>query len=480
MTVTAAVDTDPNVTGYEFWTPCGSSNMGAPGSGAQPSANFDLDPQCATTTDFMVLSVDGNGDVVHWVYAPNHAVTATIDLTAMAFTNVPSTKTYTLNNADAFGSQMQVVQSLVSQRGEAVKRFGTANGKGSPFTLTMTNPNFTNAIDLVQLSGTTTNGVGEHNLLDWGPYSTSYTVDVGARTLADLTLDPDIDTTAHQLTYTTSGGVAPEFVLAFGDASRTGLHFDWAILAPYGASVQFPTLPTDVADFTIKSDDSYGVEAMLFGKVPGGYDAVRAKLVDVMLGESGPLDLVTTATGAITIEMYQRPRVKAARTTRPTKTPGLGAGSRTPASSERRVRPQLVPVTYGPGAPPRRWHDRFVRRHRRAGHAAGDADRHGRRHATVERARVLPKAGLDADLEHDDERVGVASALMPDGGYVSAVSPFPTPPLPAGGPRGAARVAVHVRGVKPGDHLVLNDDDGRTRPRFRSRSHRMPPRGCRL
>lgn len=301
VTVTAAVDADPSVTQYMFSSPCGQGFAQAPGSAAQPSATFDLSNDCTGATDFVVASLDDAGEIVHWIYASNVTIAAQIDLTGMALTNAPSTKTYTINNANDFGFQMQVTQSLVSTRGEVVTREGTANGKGSPFTLTMKNPNFANAVDIVQATGfTTANGIGTHTLVDWSSYSTAYTVDAGARYLADLTAAPSLDTTAHTLTWTTGNGVAPDFVLAFGYAFHTNFGFDWTIAAPYGSSVQFPTLPTDVGDFTIGADDDASVVGIAFGKVPGGYDAVRATLFST----NGPQDLVTSATGSITIETW--------------------------------------------------------------------------------------------------------------------------------------------------------------------------------
>jgi hypothetical protein len=327
--ITGAVDSDSSVVQYGMSSPCGRGFVGNQGSGTPPSWSADLRDPCPTT-DFIVASFDGGGGIVHWAYAPNTTVSATTNLSAATLTNTPATKTYTLNNADAFGGQMQVRQGLASLRGEVMELNTTAYDPviNTLLSASLKLPNFTNAIDVVDTSGYQTSDA-EHHLLSWGPFSTTYTVDVAARALVNVTAGPEIDTTLHQLTWTQAAtGATPDFVTAWGYASRSEpAPFGWQfwIAAPYGASVQLPTLPTDVGDFNVGASDSYYMYSLNLGKVPGGYDAVRAHIYDLIFaiwnGEP-PTTFVTTATGSAELELWApRPQAVTRQALRTTQSP---------------------------------------------------------------------------------------------------------------------------------------------------------------
>lgn len=302
VTVTAPVDGTSGVTSYLFSTPCDNTTIVAPGSAAQPQATLSLDGPCATTSDFLVASLDDVGQVINWFYVPNKAVTAAVDLTASTYA-AATAKSYTFNNASVFGS-FNIDQLFVSPRGRVVTLPGGAFGKGSPFTGTINATPFTAALDVVDASASA--GATEHHLLDWGPFSSTYTTDVGARLLPEFDL-PAIDITAHAVGWTESApGVTPDFALAVLSAQRTGLGFVWNIAAPYsGATIAMPTLPTDVADFTITETDSTEFFGVALGKVPGGYDAVRANVFNA----NGPEAFAVGASGSMTIEVWNMPRL---------------------------------------------------------------------------------------------------------------------------------------------------------------------------
>lgn len=311
VAVTVPLDGDANVTEYLVSTPCDDDVYISDGTGAQPQVTLFLDASCATTTDFIVASRDAAHEIVHWFYVPNQAVAATLDLTGTYA--APTAKTYTYTNADAIGF-VQIEQQFVSARGAVIDLGGTAIGKGPPYSGVIQTPNFADAIDVVM--GMAPGGPETvHQFVDWGPFSATYTTDVGARILPDLS-GATIDTTAHALTWTENGGAAtPDFALAYVGASRTGFGFGWQIVAPHtSASIAFPTLPTDIGDFTIAETDSSFIEGTVLGKVPGGYDAIRADLFSTQ----GPQDLVTSAAGSITAAAWQplvqKRRVRPVRT----------------------------------------------------------------------------------------------------------------------------------------------------------------------
>jgi hypothetical protein len=121
----------------------------------------------------------------------------------------------------------------------------------------------------------------------WGPTNGAYTVDYPTTLLGDFTVDPTFDTGTHILGWTAAAGAkTPQFSLGELFASRGSLGFDWTIVGPSGTQIQFPTLPTDTADFTIVATDVVTVETAAIAYVPGGYDSYRAK---AFLGPPGPV-----------------------------------------------------------------------------------------------------------------------------------------------------------------------------------------------
>src|SRR5439155_25427941 len=74
--------------------------------------------------------------------------------------------------------------------------------------------------------------------------------------------------------------------------------WNWMVVGPHsGASLVYPVLPTDVFDFNVAATDSSYSSFLVLGKVPGGYDVVRA----IILG-GDPTSLVTGPTGSFVYE----------------------------------------------------------------------------------------------------------------------------------------------------------------------------------
>ncbi|NVB78978.1 MAG: hypothetical protein HOV81_11320 [Kofleriaceae bacterium] len=318
--ITGPIDTTAGVTTYEMSSPCGRTRVANPGSaGGPPIWTLSLDRPCPTT-DFLLTSLDGEEQIVHWAYVPNVAVGPTIDLSSASLTSTPTTKTYALSNADAFGSQAFVRQVLASSHGPVEEFQDTASDLNVNLLLaaSMGLPSFPNAIDIVDVSAAP-NVDAEHHLIDWGAFANSYAVDVGARALPEISA-PTVDTTLHQLTWTQAvGGAVPDFVTAFATVTRSEPSFsNWRvwIAAPAGTSIALPTLPTDVADFNIAATDEVFITNVNLGKVPGGYDAVRANIFDLafaVLDGRSPTTFITGATGSATLELWA-PRGRLART----------------------------------------------------------------------------------------------------------------------------------------------------------------------
>lgn len=315
QTFTLPIDNDAAVTSYMVSTPCGRGITDSQGSAQQPQITIDADLACASMTEIVVASLDANNQVVHWFHVADQAVTGPIDLTARTY-GAPTPKSYTYNNASAV-SGVGIQQSFLSQHGTVVTLPGNAFGRGSPFTGTIQTTNIAGTIDMVH-SVTATSSEATHQFVDWGPFATTYSTDVAARMLPDLD-GAGLDTTTHAVRWNeAAAGVTPDFALSFLEVFRarqtpqSNLVWTWSIVAPYAdAAITFPALPTDIADFTIGETDEWELRGVALGKVPGGYDAVRANLFNLR----GPDSLVTSAAGSVTLVDWA-PRPPKARTVR--------------------------------------------------------------------------------------------------------------------------------------------------------------------
>jgi hypothetical protein len=169
-------------------------------------------------------------------------------------------------------------------------------GDGSPSPITSVG--FGTHVSQISIAGSHS---GQHYFIDWGPYTDTYTTDVGARLLPDLLGPPAIDQPTEQIRLMEDvGGVAPDALYATVFISRPSLDqaWNWNIAAPHGLATTIPTIPTDVFDPNIQADDFYDVNQLVLLKVPGGYDAIRPYL----LMNYGTVDYTATAAGQVTTE----------------------------------------------------------------------------------------------------------------------------------------------------------------------------------
>ena len=211
------------------------------------------------------------------------------------------TRNYTFNNVPALTS-LSVEDDLVNPQGRIYPALNETPSDTINPTLTMTEPVFTGAGSLLQTIYSGAGGFDQQMLLDWGPWASTFTTDVGARALYNFSSAPSFDPATHTASIgeDTTAGNAPDFTAVFLSAFRGTRSWTWSVIAPHAASVTLPTLPTDVFDFNIASGDSPAVNGWATGQVPGGYDAVRAVLFsttgpqDLALGSSGSATLVTT------------------------------------------------------------------------------------------------------------------------------------------------------------------------------------------
>jgi hypothetical protein len=223
----------------------------------------------------------------------------------MTLATAGTLKSYTFNNIPAAIGGLQLGQQLASSKGVVVDR-GEEELVGTTATHSWKLPAFTNAVDLAIAMMPMESHQGEHALVDWGPFSATYTTDVGARLLIEPTTPASFDPTTPQVQWTpATTGVTPDFSMAFVRASRAteSLQIAWQLSGPYDAGVlQFPTLPVENGDdYNFAATDTTGVDLILIGKVTGGYDAVRGIIQDL----EGPQAIIgTSPTGSMEFEQF--------------------------------------------------------------------------------------------------------------------------------------------------------------------------------
>lgn len=294
LTITAPIDTDAAVTQYMFVTECDSITQPSAGTVANTETTFTLFSQCSPTSDILIASLDANNEVVHWVYAANQTTSgATLDLSGLTLNTAPTSKTFTFNNIPVASEGVFFAQQLYAGSSEFIEFSG--DGVGATVSQTLKVTPFTNALDLVfALTG----GAESLNfMLDWNTtFQTSYTTDVGARLLSQVTSGASYDTTTRALTWGAgTGGVTPDFASSELDVTRgtgTLTYIRWRIIAPYdGGELQYPTLPVEGTDFNPMATDTIELQSTTLGKTPLGYDGIRPKFY----GLSGPDQLTTFA-----------------------------------------------------------------------------------------------------------------------------------------------------------------------------------------
>jgi len=255
---------------------------------------------CGATADFLIVAYDDAGQASNMIYAPNIAVSdgGTVDLTASTYT-AGMTRDYTFNNVPALRS-LSVEDDLVSPMGRIYPALNETPSDTINPTMTMTEPVFTGAGSLIQTSYSGAGGLDQQMLVDWGPWASTFTTDVGARALYDFNAPATFDPATHTASIgeDTTAGNAPDFTAVFLSAFRGSRSWAWNVIAPHAASVTLPALPTDVFDFNIVAGDSPSVNGWATGKVPGGYDAVRG----ILFSTTGPQDLALgSTTGSATL-----------------------------------------------------------------------------------------------------------------------------------------------------------------------------------
>ena len=294
VNILANPEPDDAASSYQVFAPClfggvPIPNLGA-GSGGVSGQVFLAG--CGGTTDLTIVAFDGSSGL------PTDSFTATgvalvdrgtIDLTGEVYTN-PETVTFEYTGVPANIGAIDITSLLATSRGGQFTVLGGAiidNGTG--ITPDIVRPVIDNALQITS-SRAFGPANGRHNVLEWGPKTTAYSLAMGNVLTPSILINeidslPAYDLAAKTVRWTvaeTDGGQQPDFIVVAADFERKAPVFErwlWDIAAPAVApaeAVRFPVLPAPDDRFNPVVGDSFqDVDELILAKVPGGYDAIR-------------------------------------------------------------------------------------------------------------------------------------------------------------------------------------------------------------
>jgi hypothetical protein len=325
--VTIVAPTDPMATSYFLYTSCNSGNFtditplpvgsGFAVVGNQPVAvNLTV---CSATQDVLVVTLDAESQPVNSFFIPDVAISddMTLDFTDQAYTAIDTT-TLDFSNINVAITSIGITEAVLTTKGRLYLVTGSANVDGTAANTSIPIPAATNGVVVTVSDIVPSDVVSEQLVIDWGPRSAAYALDLSGALLDGYTTLPTFDPASHSVTWQEVSGVAPDLVVtqyhSFRIDATLSHDWVWTLAAPRAppqldslspAVGKYPKIPTDVFDFNTTATDTFDVKELINAKVPGGYDAARAQIMDVDLGD--PTAVALGATGHAVVETVAPP-----------------------------------------------------------------------------------------------------------------------------------------------------------------------------
>ena len=267
------------------------------GSGAPTDVTFfDLAFDGCATTDLLIVANDAAGEPVSYFYLPAQAVAnVTLDLTLAAQTYV-ATAAHSYHITGAGQTALQIIDQQASTHGLIYAHYANQS-PADPIDATVNLPAVTGGQRFIELDDAT--NLTRRQYIEWGGTLDPYMTDYSTHLLPAFTGTPTIDPATHIVSWTQSGGaVQPDFSTAYFNVNGSASSWQWNVVGPGpSATIQLPTVPTDLADFNVSATDAVNIYDLVTAKVPGGYDAGR----QVFFATTGPHDLVTGTSGSVVV-----------------------------------------------------------------------------------------------------------------------------------------------------------------------------------
>lgn len=316
--VRLTIPTDPLASSYDIGTSCGTGSISTGGGSASAAAAVSDDIQlrnCGTAMDILVVARDGIGAPRSALYHPNVTVAPAIDLSADTFGPLVNAN-FGFSYAPDVGG-FSFTHTFASARGGLGIPFEgsivLAGGSGST---TIRVPTVAGAVSVVDSSLYT--GTRQH-VVDWKASAAAYALDLTDAMLPNMADDVGYAYVPKEISWTQdSDGTMPDLTIAAINVSlSTERTWHWTIAAPHRpGQITFPILPNDVAEWAPVAGDVVGVERVMNVKVPGGYDAIRRRVLDVReaFDETGTLGaFVSGPTGRAVISWPESSELRRAR-----------------------------------------------------------------------------------------------------------------------------------------------------------------------
>jgi hypothetical protein len=286
--------------GYEIFTACGSGTLDSSAAGTIATAG------CSAQLDFLVVALDDNGAPFASFARPGVELSGAVNLsgsytpyvqTSFAYKNVPPAVPFVSTYAAILGAQGRLVDASA----------------GNPVSGVVTN-----TIDLPDGSGlgmlvATTptpapEQLGEQVVVEWGPFSASYALDLASAMQRAYAAPPSYAVTTHGIAWDENGaGIVPQSVRAsirvFRPGAPEGRSWSWSIIGPRQTAPEFvyPVLPVTNFDYNPAAADTVTIGELTNVAAPGGYDAFRPT------GFGDVMQLVAGASGRVVIQRLFTP-----------------------------------------------------------------------------------------------------------------------------------------------------------------------------
>ena len=312
LDVTFLAPVDNGAIEYDLHTTCGGGELpanGGSGSGS-PGGTVRLSA-CNGTADILVIAKapnEGPPITIGALYHPNQEIKdgVLVDLSADGYDQPRDDVMFSYTNAP--NATLTVSHALVSARGAFAPFVANASGG----TATINEPTIAGTTSVVDIQVDLND---QHHVVDWGPFAATYALDMTGLLLPGFVGNqPAYDPTTRRVSWTeeTTGG-APDMTMTRIDVFGAARTWHWTVAAPYTAGeLQFPTLPTDIADWTpVAGTDDVQLVDVTNVKFPGGYDAARAHIHDVRdaIADRGFTGIAIGATGRAVAVQFVSPRV---------------------------------------------------------------------------------------------------------------------------------------------------------------------------
>lgn len=289
ITMNIVVPTDANASGYWVSTNCQFDYPITAGTSQIQLAG------CGATTNVLVYTTDDTVVKQKQIYRQSAALAdgGTIDVSAETYTAIPDVM-FSYTNVPAGYGSASVSASRITALGAIFEGRTTVALDQGAGNSTMKVPAIGGATTANTATAFLGSGFTQQLVSEWGAPGASYSLDATGMFLPEFSGAAMLDIPNHAIKWTMSGGAAqPDFVHVRALLHRPSpvIAWNWEIVAPAGSQAVFPVLP-DQHMYNLKTDD-FGSFDVRTGKVPGGYDAVRAAVLsfetfqDLAVGASG-------------------------------------------------------------------------------------------------------------------------------------------------------------------------------------------------